>query len=394
MANSGTVTAGSAALASQYNNLRADVLNISTGHTHTGASENGAKVEGTALKATGVTDGYGLFADGSGGVAWEAVAAAGADVQEFTSSGSWVKPAGKSAVYVLAVGGGGGGGGGGRVDTGNAIGSGGCGGAGANHLSQWFKASELGGTVTVTIGAGGAGGTGVPTEVAGTEAATGGTGASGGDTTFGTAVVAKGGKGGLFGYASNYVETIAQSLGSPLTMTWLNSSSTDTVGAGLSTTAVLYSGTVTYDRYLAGLGVGMQESQARGYASADNQQGCAGGGGGGGRNGSTPATGAGGYGGRGFGLKANAATVGGNAGGTASATAGASAGTATPYLGNGGAGGGGANGDAGVYNGGAGGAGVRGGGGGGGGGVKTTTNNVTSGRGGAGGGGYMLVISV
>lgn len=77
MANSGTVTAGSAALASQYNNLRDDVLNVSTGHTHTGASENGAQVEGTALKATGITDGFGLFADGSGGVAWEAVATDG-----------------------------------------------------------------------------------------------------------------------------------------------------------------------------------------------------------------------------------------------------------------------------------------------------------------------------
>jgi len=77
MANSGTVTAGSAALASQYNNLRDDVLNVSTGHTHTGASENGAKVEGTALAATGVTDGYVLTANGSNGAAWEALASSG-----------------------------------------------------------------------------------------------------------------------------------------------------------------------------------------------------------------------------------------------------------------------------------------------------------------------------
>ncbi len=37
MANSADVNAGDQALASQYNNLRADVLNTSTGHTHDGA---------------------------------------------------------------------------------------------------------------------------------------------------------------------------------------------------------------------------------------------------------------------------------------------------------------------------------------------------------------------
>jgi hypothetical protein len=78
MPNSGTVTAGSAALASQYNNLRDDVLNVSTGHTHTGASENGAQVEGTALKSTGATAGYVLTA-GAGGTAttWSALPAGG-----------------------------------------------------------------------------------------------------------------------------------------------------------------------------------------------------------------------------------------------------------------------------------------------------------------------------
>ena len=79
MANSGTVTAGSAALASQYNNLRDDVLNVSTGHTHTGASENGKRVEGTAIASTGATSGYVLTA-GVGGTAttWSAPASSGA----------------------------------------------------------------------------------------------------------------------------------------------------------------------------------------------------------------------------------------------------------------------------------------------------------------------------
>ena len=69
---SGSVTAGSAALASQYNNLRSDVLDTAAGHTHTGASENGAQIEGTALKATGATNGYVLTANGAGGVSFAA----------------------------------------------------------------------------------------------------------------------------------------------------------------------------------------------------------------------------------------------------------------------------------------------------------------------------------
>ena len=66
MANSGTVTAGSAALASQYNNLRDDVLNVSTGHTHTGASENGAKVAATGMSSGTAANGTILTADGAG----------------------------------------------------------------------------------------------------------------------------------------------------------------------------------------------------------------------------------------------------------------------------------------------------------------------------------------
>jgi hypothetical protein len=74
---SGSVTAGSAALASQYNNLRDDVLNVSTGHTHTGASEDGKKVHGTALDTTGATNGQVLTANGSGGATFAAAAGAG-----------------------------------------------------------------------------------------------------------------------------------------------------------------------------------------------------------------------------------------------------------------------------------------------------------------------------
>ena len=77
MANSGTVTAGSAALASQYNNLRDDVLNVSTGHTHTGASENGAKVAATGMSSGTAANGAVLTANGSGAAAFLALNAGG-----------------------------------------------------------------------------------------------------------------------------------------------------------------------------------------------------------------------------------------------------------------------------------------------------------------------------
>lgn len=95
MPNSGTVTAGSAALASQYNNLRDDVLNTSTGHTHTGASENGAQIEGTVIKSTGATSGYVLTA-GSGGTAttWSALPSGG---------GALTFPNAQSAAFATAA---------------------------------------------------------------------------------------------------------------------------------------------------------------------------------------------------------------------------------------------------------------------------------------------------
>jgi len=95
MANSGTVSAGSAALASQYNNLRDDVLNITTGHTHSGSADAGAKIEGTALKSTGATDGYVLTA-GAGGTTttWAAVPAAGGNYNApSTASAVFTQPA-------------------------------------------------------------------------------------------------------------------------------------------------------------------------------------------------------------------------------------------------------------------------------------------------------------
>jgi len=46
--NSSDTTAGADGSATQYNNLRADVLNISTGHTHSGSANEGKLVTGLA----------------------------------------------------------------------------------------------------------------------------------------------------------------------------------------------------------------------------------------------------------------------------------------------------------------------------------------------------------
>ena len=372
MANSGTVTAGSAALASQYNNLRADVLNVSTGHTHTGASENGAKVAATGVSSGTAALNAVLTADGSGGAAFLALAAAGADVQEFTSSGSWVKPAGKSAVFVFAFGGGGGGASGSR---GNAdTGAGGAGGNGGVVARKWFVASTLAGTVTVTIGAGGAGGTAI---VAGSTSVDGITGTDGGNTTFGTALTAHGGFGGVFGPSSGGQNT-QRSQG--ISEGGRTSDVSGTAG-GTADTNAISAGDPAYYGASGGLGASPVKNAILAFERP-------GGGGGGGRASSASLTYGGGAGGRGFGASGTVAQ--GGAGGSAVAGGAGTAGSVNGAIGIGGGGGGA------VFNaeGGAGGAGYVGGGGGGGGGVHRTSGSHATGAGGSGGAGYMLVISV
>lgn len=117
-----------------------------------------------------------------------------ADYQEFTTSGTWTKPVGCRYVYVEVLGGGGGG----HNATDTARNGGGGGGAGVMKI---LSASTLGDTVAVIIGAGGAGGAN------GTTA----DGTNGGDSSFGTYVVAKGGKkGGIpFGGTSGGADYLA-----------------------------------------------------------------------------------------------------------------------------------------------------------------------------------------
>lgn len=99
----------------------------------------------------------------------------------YDASATWTKPAGLSADSMVFVQVWGAGGGGGRGPVG-IIGGGGGGGC---YLEKWLLASDLGATVTVTIGAGGA------------AAASGAVSAgAGGTSQFGSHVIAYGGGGG------------------------------------------------------------------------------------------------------------------------------------------------------------------------------------------------------
>lgn len=105
-----------------------------------------------------------------------------ADVQTFTSSGTWTKPSGGSMAFIQAWGGGGSGG----LDTGGTNPTAG-GGGGGGYTERWIPISDLGSTETVTIGSGGA----ARVQAGGTAA-----GATGGTTSFGSHVVVYGGGGG------------------------------------------------------------------------------------------------------------------------------------------------------------------------------------------------------
>ena len=130
---------------------------------------------------------------GTGEVTFPAVAQV--DVQRFTSSGTWTKPAGAKLVRVIATGAGGGAGGGGKAAASTAV-SGGGGGGGGGRIERLFVASDLGATEAVTIGAGGNGGAGAASDGAGSN------GTAGGATSFGSWLTTNGGGAGAGGSPS------------------------------------------------------------------------------------------------------------------------------------------------------------------------------------------------
>ncbi len=371
MANSGTVTAGSAALASQYNNLRLDVLDVSTGHTHAGTTNEGAKVAATGVSSGTAALGAVLTADGSGAAAFLAAAASGGILkyEEFTSSGSFVIPANasSSAIAVVEILGAGNGGQAGELTGVSTAASGGRGGGGGAYLLNTGLVSAIGtagGTVTVTIGAGGAGGTGSL-----------GNGAFGGATSFGSVVAPNNSFGTVnFSYYHQF-PSMDLSGGYP----WNTNRYVGTQGQG---TGSYRSANVTNLGYWL-LG-GQGGDGDGGWAGWDSALIGAGGAGGGNLT-SGNAAGTGGSGGKRYGIRAaNIVSTDGFAntyGYGALGGNGANGGTAA----NSGGGGGGGRTSGNGYTGGAGDFGCGGGGGG-----AARTGN-TAGAGGAGGGGRVRV---
>jgi len=337
-------------------------------------------------------DGQGWIRYSSGGVKQETSISFQVDVQTFTSGATnWTKPTSftPKVVYVKLYGAGGGGGAGASLAT-ATVAPGGAGGGGGAMAQQTYLASDLGGTISVTVGAGGAAGT------PGAGGALGGIGGIGGNTSFGTTLVAYGGGGGKGGDIS----ALAGGGGGGGGTATAGGTGTAAVGAGGApgTSAVtgVTSGTgsqgtitvvTTHCAEFGGGGGGGHTNVPANSVGGSSLYGGAGGGCGGGHN-VTPANVSATAGGR---SNSYVGGSGGAAGTDGAAPTAGTAGTAGTSLKGGDGGGGGGTSVTATVGGGAGGNGGAYGGGAGGGG--TGMNPGLGGAGGTGGAGAAIIIS-
>ena len=158
------------------------------------------------VSADGASWSDALAIDRTDGRVWFARGAARAETTDLTSGG-YIVPAWARLVEIVCVGGGGGGGAGAVGAAGTVRHGGGGGGAGGISTALWSTA-DLGGNLTITVGAAGTGGAGVAGEAGGDSTVTSDgalvlTGPRGSGGAVGGSVSGRGGAGGAGSPAAN-----------------------------------------------------------------------------------------------------------------------------------------------------------------------------------------------